>query len=335
MEESSKLGRSEINIPRIGLGTWAIGGWMWGGTNRQEAIRAIRYGIDLGITLIDTAPVYGFGLSEEIVGEAIAEHQCRDQVIIATKAGLEWDTANRVWRNSSRERILQEIDDSLRRLRTEYIDLYQIHWPDPEVPIGETAETLYQLLEQGKIRAIGVSNYTPEQMEQWQQYAPLHSNQSQLNLFQTHLLETTFAYCHEKEIGTLTWGTLAHGLLTGKFTPHSTFPEDDLRHRNPLFQGEQFIQYLNAVEELKQFAAEKGKSITQLAIRWALDQEGVTTALWGVRRPEQLKEAIGSLGWHLSPEEIGEIRQIVDKHVTDPVKPKPNPGPPARSNVRG
>lgn len=334
VNEKARLGSSDLELSRIGLGTWAIGGWMWGGTDRTQAIRAIRQAFDMGINMVDTAPVYGFGLSEEIVGQAIAEHQIRDQVVLATKAGLEWDTAHRVWRNASRERILKEVDDSLRRLRTDYIDLYQVHWPDPETPIEETAETLYHLFEQGKIRAIGVSNYSPEQMEQWQKHAPLHSNQPQLNLFQAHLLDTVFSYCYEQNIGTLTWGTLAHGLLTGKFSADATFPETDLRHHNPLFKGERFVQYLSAVEKLKAFAAERGKTIIQLAIRWALEQKGVTVALWGARRPEQLEEAAGATGWHLSSEEVEQMNRIVEETIIDPVQPKAKFGPPSRTEIK-
>lgn len=256
-------------------------------------------------------------------------------MVIATKCGLEWDDKHeRVWRNSTRERILKEVDDSLRRLRNDYIDLYQIHWPDRETPIEETAETLHQLYKQGKIRAIGVSNYSPEQMDVWRQVAPLHSNQPQLNLFEDHLKDTVFRYCAEHHIGTLTWGTLAHGLLTGKFDENTTFPEDDHRHRRPMFQGETFKQYLAAVERLKQLAAENGKTVAQLAVRWALQQPGVSVALWGARRPEQLKEVEGVMGWALSEEELAQIDQILSETVTDPVQPKPNPGPPHRSDIK-
>ncbi|SFI95404.1 aldo/keto reductase [Thermoflavimicrobium dichotomicum] len=331
--EYTQLGTSDLKVSRIGLGTWAIGGWLWGGTDEKEAIKAILYALESGINLIDTAPIYGFGLSEEICGKAIQEYGRRDQVIIATKAGLEWDQEEKSWRNSSRKRILKEIDDSLRRLRTDYIDLYQIHWPDPDTPIEETAETLYELYQAGKIRAIGVSNFSPEQMDAWRKVAPLHSNQPQLNLFQSHLKDTVFRYCHENQIGTLTWGTLAHGLLTGKFTADATFPKDDLRHNHPLFTGERFKQYLQAIERLKAFAKEKGKSITQLAVRWVLDQPGVTCALWGARRPEQLEEAAGTVGWSLTSEDLAYMDQILKETVPVPYQPPAKFGPPSRSDL--
>jgi aryl-alcohol dehydrogenase-like predicted oxidoreductase len=331
--EYIRLGTSDLNVSRIGLGTWAIGGWAWGGTDRAQAVRAIRHALDQGINLIDTAPVYGMGLSEEIVGEAVAEHG-RDQVIIATKVGLEWNDEGRVWRNSSRDRVFREVEDSLRRLRTDYIDLYQVHWPDPEVPIEETAESLHRLYQDGKIRAIGVSNYSPEQMDIWRQAAPLHSNQPRLNLFQTEELDTTFRYCAEHQIGTLTWGTLAHGMLTGKFTPDTTFPKDDFRHHSPMFQGEHFRQYLSAVDELKKLAEEKGKTVTQLAIRWALQQTGVSVALWGARRPEQLKEADGVMGWELTAEDLARIDRILREKVTNPIPAEESFGPPSRSQLQ-
>ncbi|OYD06193.1 aldo/keto reductase [Paludifilum halophilum] len=331
--EKAQLGNSNLQVTRIGLGTWAMGGWMWGGTDEQEAIKGIRHAIDMGMTLIDTAPVYGFGVSEEIVSRAVQESGKRDQVVLATKAGLEWDNQQRVWRNSRRERLEKELEDSLRRLKTDVIDLYQIHWPDPETPIEETAETLNRFYEQGKIRAIGVSNYNEEQMAAWQKAAPLHSNQPQLNLFQDSLKDTVFPYCDQHEVGTLTWGTLAHGLLSGKFDENTTFPEDDLRHNHPMFQGERFKQYLGAVKDLKELAAEKGKSVLQLSVRWVLQQPGVTTALWGARRPQQLEEVPGVFGWELSTEDLERIETILRKNITNPA-PQGIDGPPSRSAVK-
>ncbi|HKJ94010.1 MAG TPA: aldo/keto reductase, partial [Gammaproteobacteria bacterium] len=164
--EYKTLGNTDIEVSRIGLGTWAIGGWMWGGTDERESVEAIRGAVDRGITLVDTAPVYGFGRSEEIVGKALSEGGLRERVVLATKVALEWsDDHQSVWRNATRERINREIEDSLRRLRTDHIDVYQVHWPDPATPVEETARALEDLYKAGKIRAIGVSNFTPEQMD--------------------------------------------------------------------------------------------------------------------------------------------------------------------------
>ncbi len=175
---------ANLKSSRIGLGTWAIGGWMWGGTDEKEAIRTIHAALDQGINLIDTAPIYGYGRSEAIVGEAVRQYGRRESVIIATKVGIDW-TNGRIERNSTRERILKEFQDSLRRLQTDYIDIYQVHWPDPLVPIEETAATLGELYKQGKIRAIGVSNYSPEEMDRFRAIAPLASK---LDAFARHYL---------------------------------------------------------------------------------------------------------------------------------------------------
>jgi len=182
MERAAIAGTS-FEVSRVALGTWAIGGWMWGGTEEAESIATIRAAVERGINLIDTAPVYGFGRSEDIVGKAIAEGHLRPRVLVATKTGIEWSGA-RVFRNASRARILQEVEDSLRRLRTDHIDIYQVHWPDPLVTIEETAEAMRTLFEQGKIRAIGVSNFSVGQMERFRRVAPLHVLQPPYNLFE-------------------------------------------------------------------------------------------------------------------------------------------------------
>ncbi|PRX38780.1 aryl-alcohol dehydrogenase-like predicted oxidoreductase [Planifilum fimeticola] len=317
----ARLGTSELEVSRIGMGT---GGWMWDRMDESEAAYALHRAIDLGINLIDTAPLYGFGRAEEIIGKALVESRNRNRVVIATKAGLEWDARRRIWWcNASRERILEEIGQSLRRLRTDWIDLYQIHWPDPETPIEETAETLLSLYEKGVIRAVGVSNFRPEQMEAWRKVAPLHANQLQLNLFRQHFLETAFRHCRRHDIGTLAWGTLASGLLTGKFSADTSFPENDARRYDPMFQGERFRQYLAATEELKKAAAERGRTVTQLAVRWTLQQPGVTVALWGARRPDHLDEVPGVFGWSLSHQDFARIDDILRKTVTKPLPPPP------------
>ena len=187
--EYVKIPGTTLSPSRIGLGTWAIGGWMWGGTDEERSIQSICAALDRGITLIDTAPAYGQGRSEEIVGRAVERWGHRDRVILATKVGLEWRSDGNVVRNASRGRIMKEISDSLRRLRTEYVDIYQVHWPDPLVPLQETAEALHALYRDGRIRAIGVSNYFPEQMEAFRQVAPLHTVQPPYNLFEREAAE--------------------------------------------------------------------------------------------------------------------------------------------------
>jgi aryl-alcohol dehydrogenase-like predicted oxidoreductase len=313
---------TDLKASRIGLGTWAMGGWMWGGTDEEESVRTIQAALDRGINLIDTAPAYGFGRSEEIVGRAIAESGKRDQVILATKVGLEWQDES-VFRNSSRERILSEIEDSLRRLRTSYIDIYQVHWPDPLVPLEETAETMSQLYRQGKIRAIGVSNYSVQQMEQFRAVAPLHTDQPPYNLFEREIDQDVLPFALQNSVSTLTYGSLCRGLLSGRMKPDTHFVGDDLRKADPKFQPPRYARYLRAVERLDRFARENyGKPVLDLAIRWTLDQPGVSAALWGARRPEQLTPVDSAVGWKLSAEALRTIDQIVQETVTDPVGPE-------------
>jgi len=294
---------------------------MWGGTDETESISTIRAALDHGINVIDTAPAYGFGRSEEIVGKAIAEGRLRSRVVIATKAGLEWDSGT-VFRNASRPRILREVEDSLRRLRTDYIDIYQVHWPDPLVRIEETAEAMQTLFIQGKIRAIGVSNFSVRQMEQFRQVAPLHVLQSPYNLFERGIEADLLPYCRDNRIATFGYGALCRGLLSGRMRPDTTFDGDDLRRSDPKFRKPRFAEYLAAVQRLDQFARRRfDKHVIQLAVRWMLDQ-GVTTALWGARHPEQLQPIDRIMGWRLDASAQAEIDRILDESITDPIGPE-------------
>jgi aryl-alcohol dehydrogenase-like predicted oxidoreductase len=313
---------TEMNVSRIALGTWEIGGWMWGGTDEGESIRTIHAALDKGINLIDTAPVYGFGVSEEIVGKAIEERGRREDVFIATKVGLEWHNGS-VSRNSSRARIRQEIQDSLRRLRTDYIDIYQVHWPDLAVPIEETARTLQALYKEGLIRAIGVSNYSPEQMERFMSVSELHVVQSPYNLFERQIDRDVLPYVREKNLSALAYGTLCRGLLTGKMQPDTTFTGDDLRKLDPKFQPPRFTQYLNAVQQLENLAQKRcGKHVMDLAVRWVLEQPGITSALWGTRHPAELEAVTGALDWNLDANTGAEIDQILRQAIVNPVGPE-------------
>jgi aryl-alcohol dehydrogenase-like predicted oxidoreductase len=327
--EFTPISGTEFTASRIALGTWAGGGTMWGGSEEQESIRTIHAALDRGINLIDTAPVYGFGRSEEIVGKALAQNDSREKVILATKVGIEWRNGS-LSRNASRERILREVEDSLRRLQTSYIDIYQVHWPDPLVPIEETAETMWRLFQQGKIRAVGVSNYSPQQMDRFRAVAPLHTDQPPYNLFERQIDRDVLPYLRENRISALVYGPLCRGLLTGKMKGDTQFTGDDLRKVDPKFQPPRLEQYLRAVELLDQFAQKNyGKRVIDLAIRWVLDQPGVSVALWGARHPEQVQTVDNVDGWKLDADAIKAICRIVRDTVSDPIGPE-FMAPPAR-----
>lgn len=311
-----------MRVSRIALGTWAIGGWMWGGSDERESIRTIHAALDKGINLIDTAPVYGFGVSEETVGKAIEERGSREKVFIATKVGLEWRDGS-ITRNSSPGRIRQEVQDSLRRLRTNYIDVYQVHWPDPAVPIEETASAMQELQKEGLIRAIGVSNYSPKQMDRFQSVSELHTVQPPYNLFERQSESDVLPYARAKNLGAFAYGPLCRGLLTGRMQPGTQFAGDDLRKSDPKFQAPRYAQYLKAVRQLDDLAQKRyGKHVMDLAARWVLGQPGISAALWGARHPAQLEAVTGALEWKLDADAMATIDEILRETISDPVGPE-------------
>jgi aryl-alcohol dehydrogenase-like predicted oxidoreductase len=317
--EQIEFAKSGLMTSRIGLGTWAMGGWMWGGTDEAQSIATIRSAIDRGVTLIDTAPVYGFGRSEEIVGKAL-EGSLRHKVRIATKVGLAWKDGV-VYRDSRPARIRQEIEDSLRRLRTDVIDLYQVHWPDFETPIAETARAIEDLRREGKIRAIGVSNFSPTQMRMFSADAQLDAVQPPYNLFERAIEADVLPHAVGAGLAILSYGALCRGLLSGRMTLKTKFEGDDLRKIDPKFQGKRVGQYLAAVAELKKLARERfGKSVLALAVRWVLDQ-GPTIALWGARHPGQLDPISDVEGWHVDVATKHDIDAILKRCIVDPVSP--------------
>ena len=311
---------------RIALGTWAIGGSMWGGPDDENAARTIDKALDLGINVIDTAPVYGFGHSEDVIGRALEGK--RDRVILATKVGLNWQDG-KVFRDSRPARIAQEVEDSLRRLRTDHIDLYQVHWPDPKTPIEETARALEKLVKAGKVRALGVSNFSPEQMDEFAQFAPLATIQPPYNLFERDIEKDVLPYAVKNNLAVLAYGPLCRGLLSGRMTADRQFEGDDLRRTDPKFQPPRFGQYLKAVEDLKAIANKHNKSMLALAIRWVLDK-GPTIALWGARKPEQISGIDDAFGWKLDEADLKAIDAILAQDITSPVGPE-FMAPPARS----
>jgi aryl-alcohol dehydrogenase-like predicted oxidoreductase len=324
--ETTKIGNAEVS--RIGLGTWAIGGKEWGAVSDETAVATCLSALGRGINLIDTAPIYGHGRSEEVVGKAIRAHGRRQDFYIATKAGLEWN-ASGVFTNSTESRLRSELENSLRRLGTEYIDLYQIHWPDPLAPIAETAALLAGFVREGKVRALGVSNFSVAEMEEFRSVTPLASDQPPYNIFDRQIDqvaprgEAVLPWCRAHGVVVLCYSPLCRSLLAGRVHRGMKFEADDIRSVDPKFQEPRFSQYMTAVEKLAILAKDRyGKSVLELALRWVLDRPGVSVALWGAKRPEQLEAVSGVLGWKLDAEAMAEIDRIVAESVTDPVGPE-------------
>ena len=308
--ETRPLGTSDIDVSAVCLGTWAIGGQGWGQVDDEESIAAIQTAIDVGTTFIDTADIYGMGHSEEIVGRAIQGR--RHEAVIATKVANRWNEQGERWKDCSYDYIMEAVQASLKRLQTDYIDVYLIHSYDPNTPIPETMRALEDLLEKGIVRAVGVSRYNREQIEEAQSCIPLHAAQYPLNMIRRSEMAPILPFCRQQNIGMMAYAPLSKGLLTGKFTAETTFGEDDGRSRNAAFQGQAFLDRLAAVERLKPIAAKYGVSLAQLAINWNLCQPGVTTALTGAKRPLQVHEnAGGGAGWRIAAEDLSAIEEIV------------------------
>ncbi|MCD7033548.1 aldo/keto reductase [Metabacillus sp. GX 13764] len=331
--EMTSISNTDITASRIALGTWAIGGDMWGGTDEKRSCETVMEALELGINILDTAPAYGKGKSEEIVGRALNQCGDRSKVIVSTKTALDWNKEGDVYRNAARECIENGLDQSLDRLKTDYIDIYHIHWPDPETPIEETALAIKSLLDSGKIRSIGVSNFSVDQIEEFRKYAPLHVVQPPYNLFERDIEKNILPYTKENGITTLLYGSLCRGFLSGKMSKSRKFKGDDLRNNDPKFQGDRFEQYLKAAEELDQYAKNNfNKRIIHLALRWILDQPGADIALWGARKPNQLDPVKDMMDWELDDTAKKDIDSILEKNIQNPVGPE-FMAPPTKSKV--
>ena len=329
--EYTTLPGTDMRVSRIALGTWAMGGWMWGGTDEKASVQTIHAALEKGINLIDTAPVYGFGRSEEIVGKALRQYNHRRNIFISTKACLAWENG-RVFRSATRRQIKKDLEDSLRRLQTDYIDIYFVHWPDPLVHAEETAEAMKDLFYEGKIRAVGVSNYSPAQMADFEKFSPLHVSQPPYNLFERGIEGREMAYCQDRNIALMTYGALCRGLLSGTMTADREFTGDDLRRHDPKFQGDRFRQYLSAAEQLAALARDRyNRGLLPMAVRWVLDQ-GSDIAVWGARRPEQIAPARDAMGWIIGDYGKRQIRKILDETIKDPIGPE-FMAPPARTTA--
>jgi aryl-alcohol dehydrogenase-like predicted oxidoreductase len=312
---------NHLKVSRIALGAWAIGGWMWGGTEERESIETIHAALDRGVNLIDTAPVYGFGTSEEIVGRAVQEYGKRNELFLATKVTLDWKDG-RVFRNGSRDRVMKEFEESLKRLRTDYIDIYFVHWPDLTRPIGETAGAMRELYDRDLIKAVGVSNFTQDQMERFRAECPLHLCQPPYNIFERSIEADIKPYCERNGITLMTYGALCRGLLSGRMKKGQSFQGDDLRKVDPKFKEPRLSQYLAAVKKREKLAGKRfGKTVLAFAVRWVLEK-GTPIAIWGGRKPSQMDGIDDVFGWSMDLATLSAVDSILAECVKDPVGPE-------------
>lgn len=319
--EYRKLGNSDLEVSVVTFGAWAAGGWMWGGTERSEAVKAIQAGFDLGVSSIDTAPVYGQGLSEEIVGEAI-KGTPRHKVQILTKYGLSWSNTKGsfffhsqnnegkpldIYRYSGKAAVKKECEDSLRRLGTDYIDLLQIHWADPTTPVQETMEAVSELIQEGKVRYAGVCNYDLALMKEAAKYIDLVSDQMPYSMLRRDIEADLVPYLIENNQSVLAYSPLQRGLLAGKIKPGHSFSEGDTRADQPYYSNKNIALTNAFLEKLKPLAADKHATLSQLVIRWTIEQPGITIALVGARNAAQAIENANAALITLNQEEIGFI----------------------------
>jgi len=316
--QKRQLGDTELNLTTVGLGTWAMGGpWQfgWGPQDDNEAIAAILTALDKGINWIDTAPIYGLGHSEELVGKALK--QTKQKPLIATKCGLLWDEKNERAPCLKKESIRKECHTSLKRLGVEAIDLYQMHWPEPEQDVGEAWEEMAKLADEGKVRYIGVSNYNVEQIERVRKIHKVASLQPPYSMLHREVEDGLLEYCAQNNIGVIAYSPMQRGLLTGRFSQErlAGLPLDDHRRRNPDFHEPQFNATLQLVDQLRSIAERNGKTLAQLAISWVLRRPEVTAVIVGARRPEQIAETAPASDWNLSEKDIEEIEKLLAQRL--------------------
>ena len=323
--EYRQLGGSSVKVSAVTLGTWAIGGWMWGGSDERAAVSAIQKAVDLGMTSIDTAPMYGFGLSEELVGKALKGR--RDKAQILTKYAMRWDADEghfwfetqmpdgrkvKVYLNAKKHSIIEECERSLKRLQTDCIDLYQCHWRDITTPVEESMEAIAQLLKQGKIRAAGVSNFSPEDMEAAARVVPVASDQPPYSMVRRDIEADVLPYCRKRNIGVIVYSSMQLGLLSGTLTMDRQFPKDDQRAGSPYFKPANRKKVIEFLATIRPIAEVHRATVSQLVINWTIHRPGITSALVGARTPEQVTENAGAAAFRLTPAETKQIDTLLD-----------------------
>jgi aryl-alcohol dehydrogenase-like predicted oxidoreductase len=311
--QETRLGRTDLVVSDIALGTWSYGG-DWGAVDVDAATRTIDAAVELGINFFDTAQAYGFGQAERILGDALWSRVERDDVVLATKGGLRQE-GNRIVRDASADWVRQGVEESLRHLGTEYIDLYQVHWPDPRTPAAETGAALSELVDERKIRYVGVSNYDVDQLEQLRRFVKVDTVQPPYHLFRQDIDVDLLPYCAERGIGVLAYGALAHGLLSSSMTPDTSFAAGDWRSHSPDFTGDAFTANLAVVAELDALAAKGHMSLPQLAVAWALAHPVVDVVIMGARTPDHLRDTVLAADLKLEDDYLSEIDRIMASAV--------------------
>ena len=314
--EYRTFGRTGLKVSAMGFGTWPMSGDRYGAIEDEQAIRAIQRAIEAGVNCVDTAPGYGTGHAEEVTGRALKGR--RDDVILVTKCGIAFNPETKVAdRDSSRANILREVDASLKRLDTDRIDVYLVHWPDIKVPFEETAAAMDECVQSGKVRYVGVSNFTVEMMERFQKVRPIDVIQVGYHLFDRRMEQEIFPFCQKNNIGVMGYGSIGHGLLTGTFTPETTFDANDWRARGiffgqPILKGDNLANNVGVVDRLKREVAEpRGVPMAQLALAWVLRNPVVSTALVGSRTPEELQQNVAGAELKLTDEDQRKIDEIM------------------------
>jgi aryl-alcohol dehydrogenase-like predicted oxidoreductase len=307
--ERVRLGKTELQVSPIAFGTWSFGG-DWGQFDTDDAKATIGRALELGITLFDTAQGYGFGAAERLLGEALWARTRREDVLVATKGGLR-EEGDQLLRDASARWLREGVGSSLRNLGTDYIDLFQIHWPDKRTPAEETAGALEDLVREGKIRHVGVSNYDVKQMEELARLGRVETLQPPYHLFRREIEDEILPYAMDHDIGVLAYGAMAHGLLTGTLTPETGFAADDWRASSPDFTGETFRRNLAVVERLKTVAQQRGITLPQLAVAWTLAHPAVHVTIVGARRPVHLEESAAAASIVLTPDDLAAIETVL------------------------
>lgn len=310
------LGNSDLNLSVIGLGTWAIGGggwrYAWGPQDDKQSIAAIHTALDRGINWIDTAPIYGLGHAEKIISKALKG--VRKKPYIATKCALIWDEKRKISFSQKRESIRAEVENSLKRLKTDVIDLYQIHWPNPDPDIEEGWSTVAELAKEGKVRYAGVSNFSVDQLKRIRPIHPVTSLQPPYSMLNRGIEEEVLPFCAERNIGVITYSPMAKGLLTGKVTKEwiAGLPTDDHRRKDPQFTEPLLEKNLKIAAALQDFASERGTTSARAAVAWVLHKQGVTAAIVGARKPEQIEETGRAGDLAFTQDDMNEINSILN-----------------------